>query len=197
MHFIYAIKFIFLTQIKEISASEIISRWDKLVARDFARPMLQYHSASKGYLPTKKVKPFGKKIEYMKKGSKPIPSEKLGEKSKEYLEKIIDLCQEKETKLILMELPSIKTWSIAKNEAIKEFAKEHQIPFLDFNEIDIGMNWETDSEDAGYHLNRNGAQKVSCYISNYLATQYSLPNHTQEERYTKWHHDLDLYEQQP
>lgn len=171
------------------------SRWDKLVARDLKRPLLSYHSTFKGYLPTKQTKGYKQKVQYMKKADRPIPSETLGEKSIQYLEKIVTLCKENGTKLILMELPSLKTWSATKNEAMATYAREHDLTFLDLNTEEVGINWDTDTEDEGFHLNKNGACKVSNYLAKHLTDFYQLPDHRQEETYQRWNEDLKKYEE--
>lgn len=170
------------------------SRWDKIGERDIARLSLKYEAFNKGYLPSRITKPYNKKVERIKKGNKPIKGDQMGEKSKAYLEKIINLCKENNIKLILMELPTARSWSETKNQAILEYANQKELTFIDFNTEDIGIDWETDSEDEGYHLNRIGAEKVSKFLSSYLANMPEVPSHKGEEAYCKWEEDLEKYE---
>lgn len=173
------------------------ARWNQLKEKDFRRISLDYDATYKGYMPTKKVKPYSKR----ENGEKPKKTEHtdiIEGNSKKYLEKIIQLCKENGTELILMELPSPTTWSSEKKEAMTQYAKEHNLKFIDLNTNDqVRIDWNTDTEDGGFHLNRNGAEKVSRYLSEYLSETHRLPNHRNEEKYKNWNSDLEAYEKQP
>lgn len=168
------------------------SRWDKLTDKDFARIKLSYHSTFKGYLPTKQIRPYQKKLDYMKKGES---QEQIGQKAKIYLDKIDSLCKQNNIKLVLMRIPEIESWSWEKNQDMTKYAKEKQLDFLDMNiEEGIHINWETDSEDAGAHLNITGAEKVSAFLGKYLKEVHHLEDHREDNKYETWKQALEEYE---
>lgn len=170
------------------------ARWDRLKEQDFRRITLDYSNSFKGYLLSRTVKPYRKKITYMEKKNQTAV---MGEKVKTYLEKMIQLCKENGIQMVLIELPCITSWSYEKSMAMEQFAKEHEVPFLDLNKKeDIGINWETDTEDEGQHLNLSGAEKVSSYLGKYLLENYSLPDHREEPSFQKWHEDYERYERE-
>ena len=174
------------------------SRWDSLSENDFKRIRQYYSCDYKGYLAGRLVKPSDKKEKkqnYMKKKqNEKENATQIAPLSQQYLEKIIQLCKEKNTKLVLMELPSLQTWSYEKSEAISQFASQHDLPFIDFNKTEhIAIDWDQDTEDGGFHLNQYGAKKVSNYLANFLSNQNLLTDHRQDSAYQDWHRVLDNY----
>ena len=168
------------------------SRWDKLTDKDFERIKLSYHSTFKGYLPTKQVKPYQKKLDYMKK----IESkEQIGPKARNHLDKIDKLCKENNIQLVLIRIPEIESWSWEKSQEISKYAEEKKLDFLDMNlKENVTIDWETDSEDAGAHLNITGAEKVSSFLGNYLKEVRHLEDHREDINYEDWKQDLEQYE---
>lgn len=93
---------------------------------------------------------------------------KINEKSEKYLNKIIDLCKEKNIKLILIKTPCVyNSFDIAKLNYIEDIAKEKDIMFLNYvKNIDkLNLNYNTDFYDSG-HLSITGSQKISLDIVN-------------------------------
>lgn len=105
-----------------------------------------------------------------------------------YLNKIVELCKKNDIQLILYTAPSPVNWSDDRQNGIKRFAEENKLPFLDLNlKIDeLGINLESDTYDAGDHLNFSGAQKVTNYIGNYLSENTKLIDHRKDEEYSFW-----------
>ncbi len=119
---------------------------------------------------------------------------KMRKSSVKNLEKIVRLCDEKGIKLVLVEIPSTIYWSYSRHNAIEKFVKEHNdIPFIDMNLIDVGVDWSVDTKDAGDHMNFSGATKVSDYLGQYLVDNYSVGNHRGEEKYAAWENDLKAF----
>ena len=107
------------------------------------------------------------------------------------LERIVKLCEDKGIELVLVEIPSTIYWSYSRHNAIVEFAKKHKdLPFVDLNVIDIGIDWSKDTRDKGDHMNFSGSTKVSDYIGQYLVDNYAVGNHRGEEAYAEWENDL-------
>jgi len=90
-------------------------------------------------------------------------------KAKEYLDKIVDLCNENNIKLILFKTPVAKYWDYNMLVTTTEYADEKGIRFIDFNsEVEeIGLSTATDFYDYS-HLNKTGADKFSKYLTKYI-----------------------------
>ena len=167
----------------------------KLAAEYF--PVFQYHSRWKGYVPLtlstkqevanerrmkgfrlrKSVKPYTGPLPYMEKTTeiKPV-SELAGE-------------------LILVSVPSAKNWNYSRHNGVSELAEKNKILYLDLNLVEeIGINWKTDTKDAGDHLNFAGAKKVTKYIGKYLSEKFQLTDHRGDANYQKWYEDCKLLE---
>jgi len=182
----------------------------KLAAEYF--PIFQYHSRWKAYIPLslstkeevtkerrmkgfrlrKSVKPYTGKLPYM------IESDEVKEVSElagEYIEKIHTLCRENNAELILVSVPSAKNWNYGRHNGVQELAKKHGILYLDLNLVEeIGIDWKTDTKDAGDHLNFAGAKKVTAYIGKYFSEKFELTDHRKDKKYQKWYEDCKLLE---
>ena len=76
-----------------------------------------------------------------------------------------------------------------------ELAEKNKIVYLDLNLVEeIGINWKTDTKDAGDHLNFAGAKKVTKYIGKYLNEKFQLTDHRGDAKYQKWYEDCKLLE---
>ena len=55
------------------------------------------------------------------------------------------------------------------------------------------FNWETDTKDAGRHLNAFGAQKVSLYLADYLKNNFSFSDKRNDSAYSLWNEANEKY----
>ena len=60
----------------------------------------------------------------------------------------------------------------------------------------LKINWETDTRDAGDHLNYRGAVKVSDYLAKYLKSSGKLIDHRGEADYKLWADANNVYEKE-
>ena len=113
---------------------------------------------------------------------------KFPEKTKKYMDKIIDVCKKENIELILVEIPSADSWSYAKSKELSKYAEEKQLKFLDLNLVldEIGLDWKTDTADGGDHLNVYGAEKVTKYMGKYLTENYDIEDRRKDEKYKSW-----------
>lgn len=74
-----------------------------------------------------------------------------------------------------------------KLNGLYEYLDEEGIRYIDFNLSRdlIDLDYETDLSDAG-HSNYSGAVKVSGYLSEILNSEYSLPDHRGDSKYSLW-----------
>lgn len=112
-----------------------------------------------------------------------------------YLDKIIELCDNKNIKLIFYTSPSPICWKYEKHNGIVDFTKNNGIPFIDLNlKLDeLGINWERDTYDKGDHVNFSGAKKVTKYIGEYLSENTDLTDHRNDEKYDSWKKNWEEY----
>lgn len=154
---------------------------------------IQYAEKSyKGYMVRETVQPYpgGK---YMKKTRK---KKALPGVTAEYMDEIIDLCQENGAKLLLVSSPSPLNYNYKRHNALIDYCEEHRLDYEDLNlKTDLlGIDWKTDSLDKGDHLNLMGAHKVTAYMGEYLRSHYDLPDHRGEAAYRSWENEASSYQ---
>lgn len=111
----------------------------------------------------------------------------------EYFDKMVELCNKNNIKLILLSNPTLSNWSMEKHNSFEELAKEKNIDFLDLNYKDLDIDWELESKDAGRHLNYYGAKKVSAYLGEYMKSLNILEDHREDKKYDDWHKAYKIY----
>ena len=112
-----------------------------------------------------------------------------------YMERILQLCADHGSQVLLVTVPAALGWNLARHNGIAAFAEEHDVPYLDFNMADSnpGIDWTTDSADGGTHLNWLGAQKVTAALGDYLLAHYDLTDHRGQPGYETWDADAQSY----
>ena len=112
----------------------------------------------------------------------------LTEKQEMYLRKIITLCKENETNLVLVVTPTPdRETEQGYYNRVKEIAEETGTVFINMNELDQEIGLE--SADFSYddsHLNLSGARKTAAYLGEFLAANYTLPDHRKDPAYEGW-----------
>ena len=163
------------------------SRFDELTREDFTYLFKVKDNTHNGHLINQSVKPAGKLPVKRK-----LPNYQFGDICYDYLEKMTALCKEKGVELILMKAPSLYPYWYEEYDAqIIEFAKKHELCYYDFTKVtqDIGLDYETDTYDAGLHLNLQGAVKLSQYFAKILAEEHGIPDRRNDPAVS------DLYEE--
>lgn len=115
-------------------------------------------------------------------GEEPLYSYEISEENQEYLDKIVKLCEENNCELLLVKIPNVRlpqdyssAWTREKSNFMHDYAEEKGLQFLDLEyDAELGIDWKTDSQDGGYHLNYRGSRKVTDFIGEYLLEHYSL-----------------------
>lgn len=112
-----------------------------------------------------------------------------------YLNKIVNLCKEKNIQLILFCAPSPMNWTCPKHNGIAAFAEKNNLVFIDLNLLDdkLGLDWSSDTSDKGDHINFYGAKKATDYIGLYLSTNIGLKDHRKEDQYVSWNNEMNDY----
>ena len=174
---------------KKLTVFKYHNMWKGVIDPDYSYDNIA--SANyKGYRYDKSVKP-SKKINYM---DFTESEASISSNNRLYLDKILELCEQEDIKLLLVSAPSTKNWNYARHNGAEAFAEENDIPFIDFNlEESIKINWETDTFDRGDHLNYSGAHKVTQFLGKYLNDNYDLPDHRGDKTYESWETALNSY----
>ena len=150
-------------------------RFDKLTKEDFLYLFDQGEVGFNGHLINQSVKPIGK-FPAKRPGNHPFPEE-----SWEYLEKMTALCKEKGVALILIKSPSqYPYWYDDQDAKIAAYAAENGHSYYNFAaiaETEIGIDFQTETYDAGLHLNHSGAVKMSDYFAEILQKKHGMTDH--------------------
>ena len=97
--------------------------------------------------------------------------------------------------LILVEMPSADSWSLAKSNTMSEYADSKGVTFIDLNlHLDeMDFDWTKSTPDGGDHLNIYGAEKTTEFIGKYLNDNYNLPDRRNDEDYSIWYEDSEIF----
>lgn len=155
------------------------------------QPCFNWQDPLKGYYINTKAAPF--------QGSSPRPTDKvkkLSKKNLRYADKIKKLCDEYGATLIMYSAPSMKNWTYERHNGLSELASQLGIQHLDLNlEQKVAIDWQTDTSDAGDHLNFYGAIKVTGFLGEYLDRLNTLKDKRSETAYQRWNDDLRYYQE--
>ncbi len=168
-------------------------------------PLFKFHNIWKKFEGTAKKPTFNshgyrynnktcklKSREYMKSTASAEPISKMNSKQ---MDKLIAFCQKNNAKVILVEMPSVTSWNYERYNAVAEYARERNVPFLDLNLLydDIGISMTDCFRDRGNHLNYRGAKAVTEYIGDYISQNYELECLHFDKNYSYWNDDYDNF----
>lgn len=176
------------------------SRWNKIDEVDFRKFADKYEYTFFGFLMNKNVKKYGKDIDQNKnKKIKPRaeeinPEAILAKETIEKMERIEKYCKDNNSELVLIKVPEPRFWSEDKSRIIAEYAKERGLKFIDLNyDENINIDWATDTQDGGDHLNLKGAEKVGTYLSNFIKSNFEIEDHREDIKHQKWNQRQEEY----
>lgn len=179
-------------------------RWDKIDQNDARKLVCRGENTYKGYLLESRIKKLAgrnKKIksekEELNENFDEIKTSDVSEDAKKYIQKILEICNQNEIKLVLLKIPEPTYWSVEKSASVYKYAEEINVQYIDLNyDENINIDWDKDTQDEGNHLNIYGAEKVGKYIATYLKNNYNLDDHRNDEKYQKWNDELENYKKQ-
>ncbi len=153
-------------------------RWSQLAEDDFKYWFRRDQVSDQGYLMQTGVKPL--EDEHVE---RPLVDYSFGENSWYYLDKMVELCKQHGTQLVLIKAPALSpVWWDQWDAQIAEYAKEKgllYINMLDYQQ-EIGIDWSTDTYDTGLHLNVYGAEKAADWFGNVLRQQCDVPDRRED-----------------
>ncbi|MBQ7775927.1 MAG: SGNH/GDSL hydrolase family protein [Lachnospiraceae bacterium] len=171
------------------------SRWSELNAQDVEYMFKTEKVSHNGYYMRVDVKP-----------AENVPSGKIladyqfGENAYYYLDKMTQLCKENDIQLILIKAPSLYPyWYDEWEVQMEEYAAANDLMYINFLELieETGLDFTTDTYDAGLHMNLSGAEKLSHYFGRILAEEAGVQSRRGEEDLEKvWEEKIAAYEQE-
>lgn len=179
---------------------------------DYLFPLLRYHSRWSDVnsedleylLDTPKVSHNGyymrvdsKSAENIPEG-KPLADYRFGEIDYQYLDRITKLCKVNHIELILIKAPSLYPyWYEEWDDQIVEYAGKNDLLYINFLDLieETGLDFDTDTYDAGLHMNLSGAEKITRYLGEVLRQEAGLDDRRQEKELAAvWDGKRRLYE---
>ena len=123
----------------------------------------------------------------------------IAENAWKYLNMMRELCEERGIQLILVKAPTnswMYWWHDERDAQIREYASEHELAYYNFIPLadEIGIDWSTDTYDAGAHLNVYGAEKLTEYFGEILAVEHGLADRRADAALSEaWAPRLEAY----
>ena len=126
-----------------------------------------------------------------------VERQPLPEKAHEYLMKIIELCDSENIELVLIKSPfadELEDLEYMKYNTVADIAKEHNIPFINYN-IDnpANIDFSTDYFDH-VHMNVSGANRLTKHLGNYLNENYEIADRRGEAGTESYDVAADMFE---
>ena len=173
------------------------SRWSELTGEDWQYLFHRDSVSHNGYLMQTGISPKTSDRE-----GRPLANYTFSEIGFTYLEKMRALCEEKGVEFILVKAPTNSWkyyWYDEWEEQIVQWANEKDVDYYNFIPLDeeIGIDWSTDTYDAGVHLNVYGAEKLTSYFGNILVEEYGFADRRGEtELDAVWAEKLAAYQKE-
>lgn len=120
-----------------------------------------------------------------------------------YLKKIVDLCRETDTQLLLTVVPyradvdNNDTSAVLQQKMYNQaalLAEEWGVDFLNGLHYLEEMNFDFTTDMLEYsHVNVSGSPKITAFYGQYLAEHYDLPDRREDAKYADWHEAYSAY----
>lgn len=157
--------------------------WKTLSPAQLLRPIRwEQKSEQKGHFSTDAVEAAAS-ADYM---DREDPDAAISTDNQRQLRRFRDTCRSRGISLVLVSIPNAASWSKERHKAVNALAESLELPYLDLNQEDLGIDWTTECLDKGDHLNEKGAQKVSAFLGRYLASTGLFPDRREDPAYASW-----------
>lgn len=175
-------------------------RWSQLTWRDVTTLFGTQEPVSvRGYLMQTDIVP-GDAPNH--EGALPPREDAFGEMALAYFDRIVTLCRDHDAELVLIKAPTDSwryPWHDEYEAKVVSLAEQYGLPYYNFlKDIEsIGLDYTTDTYDAGLHLNVYGAEKLSAYFGKILKENYQLTDtRIRDHDFVVWTEDIARYEGQ-
>ena len=173
------------------------SRWSELTAEDFAYAWRDKPAVSdSGYLMQTGIVPADTQSELT---PEQLVDYTLPAAAMAYLDKMRTLCAEKGIELILVKAPTNfwrYHWYDEWDRQITDYASTHGLAYYNLipKASEMGLDMNTDTYDAGAHLNVYGAEKLTRYFGEILKEGHAIPDRRGEgDTAAVWQGRVDAY----
>ena len=142
------------------------ARWSELSGEDFKYMFHRDILSDSGYLMNVEVRPAANVPT-----GKPLPDYQFSDTCYEYLDKMVELCENHGVQLVLMKAPSLYPyWYDEWEVQMEEYAAAKGVEYINFLELtdEMSIDFNTDTYDSGLHLNLYGAEKMSHWFGQWL-----------------------------
>ncbi len=168
------------------------TRWSELTKEDFTYLFHRDNVTYEGYYMRVDVKPVTN-VPVPKK----LPDYTFAELPMEYLDKIRELCNENGIELVFVKAPSLfPHWYDEWEEQVDAYVQQYGITYYNFLELadEIGIDYTTDTYDAGMHMNLSGAEKMSDYLGEKLVEVHGVTVRNTDDAYIAvWEPKMEEY----
>lgn len=168
------------------------SRWSDLSAEDFTYLFHRDPVSFEGYSLRVGVKPVTGIPE-----PKRLANYKFDAYPMEYLDKMRALCEKEGVELVLVKAPSLfPHWYEQWEAQVDDFAEKHGLTYYNFLELngEVGIDYTTDTYDAGMHVNIWGVEKICDYLGEKLINEHGVTDHSKDESYASiWNPKVEAY----
>jgi len=168
------------------------TRWSELTKEDFRYLFHRDTISHNGYLMQKEVRP----LEVVPKGKK-LPDYQFSDICYDYLDRMRILCEENDVQMVLMKAPSVYPyWYREWDDQMKAYAEEHNLIYINYLNCyeQVGIDFATDTYDAGLHLNVYGAEKLSKHLGKVLSEECGVQDHREDTEYQEiWGEKTERY----
>ncbi len=173
-------------------------RWKELSREDYGM-----------YFHTNETYQFLEGLEVFDTPFAPVPEDQIAEIPQiplSYLEKIVTLCHETDTQLLLTVIPyradqdNNGVSAIYQQQlynSIAQLAIQWNVPYLNgLNHLEeMNFDFTTDMREYS-HVNASGSKKVSGFYGNYLREHFDIPDRSKDPDYAHWYDDYNEYLQE-
>lgn len=176
------------------------TRYSKLTEFDFRKLINKSEISYKGYL----YDPNIKKMEKKKKNRQWNEEEELTEQNnpnliiqdyvKNKLELLKEFCTQNNSELVVLSMPTTDELAEEKYKVLKQYLQEQNVKYINYDfEAQTPIDWTTDTQDGGLHLNIYGAEKVATFLSDYLMQNFEIESKKEKVEYSSWNENLKNY----
>lgn len=170
------------------------ARWDELTSEDFKYLLTREKVSHNGYLMRVDIKP----VTTVPEGKK-LADYRFSDLCYSYLDKMTALCKANGVELVLIKAPSLYPyWYKEWDTQMVDYAKTNHLSYINFLDYtkEAGIDFSTDTYDAGLHLNTSGAEKLASCFGGILKEKYGLAdNRSNAEIAARWNQKIAFYDQ--
>lgn len=157
-------------------------RWKEISKQDYIYMTEDKTNWNKGYMRTHQISDAPVDLSaYEQEGSA-----WLDERAVACLNEMAEICEKKGITFLLFKSPKADWYQYFSSE-IEKVSGEKGLAFIDYNALvqEVGLDVATDFRDS-YHLNEQGAAKVSTHMGAYLKENFELTDRRMDEEHNSW-----------